>query len=535
MPWRHNVAQKRIAKLIDEAPAIEVQKFHEDYLPQFLESRKALLAEGHQGTPPLYELPKGRAVVVDAVHVYVTLVNYDDYRMEEHRETEASHAKALKFLHLHYSACDRAMEFSPAQRVDFHGGRMHAVVVAEGENGVTEETVSNALAFVRDLRYVAEQANKELADGEFEARFRIGVDAGRCVAINNGTGHEQEPMFLGSPANHAAKLADGDEPGIYLSNRVRTAIGQTELSSSFESLLQLDEATFGRLVASRDIREGIELGFDQMPRSLDGVINEWRTAIQARSVPDPTNPNFVFHYKRPPLAEIKFEDISPSKSIRMPLASIYADLSGFTDYIDRAIALGMIADAVKALHVIREEFQNVVHDDFGGRKVRFIGDCIHALHAEGDHRETNSEETIMEAAKCAGAIRSSFDLCKSALMGVNELGLAIGVEYGQTPISKIGIQGDRSVRVASSKTTSVSEAMQKSCDHNETRFGPEVLKLAPVALNDLISSDGMAGDLQFDDVSTAVSAPAVAEVAAPYARAHAPSVVTDTRAHFEKK
>ena len=501
MPWRHNVAQKRIAKLIDEAPAIEVQKFHEDYLPQFLESRKALLAEGHQGTPPLYELPKGRAVVVDAVHVYVTLVNYDDYRMEEHRETETSHAKALKFLHLHYSACDRAMEFSPAQRVDFHGGRMHAVVVAEGENGVTEETVSNALAFVRDLRYVADQANKELADGEFEARFRIGVDAGRCVAINNGTGHEQEPMFLGSPANHAAKLADGDEPGIYLSNRVRAAIGQAELSSSFESLLQLDEAT----------------------------------AIQARSVPDPTNPNFVFHYKRPPLAEIKFEDVSPSKSIRMPLASIYADLSGFTDYIDRAIALGMIADAVKALYVIREEFQNVVHDDFGGRKVRFIGDCIHALHAEGDHRETSSEETIMEAAKCAGAIRSSFELCKSALMGVNELGLAIGVEYGQTPISKIGIQGDRSVRVASSKTTSVSEAMQKSCANNETRFGPEALKRAPVALNDLISSDGMAGDLQFDDVSTAVSAPAVAEVAAPYARAHAPSDVVDTRAHLEKK
>jgi len=535
MSWRYHIAQKRIQKLIDEAPAVEVQRFHEDYLPQFLKNRIMQLAEGRQETPPLFELPKGRAVVVDAVHVYVNLVNYDDYRMEAQRETEASHAKALKFLHLHYSACDRAMEFSPAQRVDFHGGRMHAVIVAQGENGVTEETVSDALAFVRDLRYVAEQANKELAGGDFEARFRIGVDAGRCVAINNGTGHEQEPMFLGSPANHAAKLADGDEPGIYLSNRVRAAIGQAELGSSFESQLQLDEAIYGRLVASRDIREGIELGFDQRPRSLDGVIAEWRSAIQARSVPDPTNPNFVFHYKRPPLAEIKFEDVSPSKSIRMPLASIYADLSGFTDYIDQAIEHGMIASAVKALHVIREEFQNVVHDDFGGRKVRFIGDCIHALHAEGDNRETSSEQTMLEAAKCAGAIRSSFELCKSALQGVNELGLAVGVEYGQTPISKIGIQGDRSVRVASSKATSVSEAMQKSCEHNETRFGPEALKLAPVTLSDLISSNGMAGELQFDDVSTAASAPAVAEVAAPYARAHAPSVVTDTRAHLEKK
>lgn len=535
MPWRYHTAQQRIKKLIEKAPNIEVQSFHDEYLPQFLKNRAVLLADGHRDTPPLYELSKGRAVVVDAVHVYVALVNYDDYRMEALRETEASHAKALKFLHLHYSACDRAIDSSPAQRVDYHGGRMHAVVVAEGEGGVTEETVSNALAFVRDLRYVADQANKELAGGDFEARFRIGVDAGRCVAINNGTGHEQEPMFLGSPANHAAKLADGDEPGIFLSDRVRAAIGQPELGGQFEAQFQMDEATYGRLVASRDIREGIELSFDQRPRSLDGVIEQWRTEIQSRTAPDPTDPNFLFHYKRPPLSEIEFEEVSPSKSIRMPLASIYADLSGYTDYIDSAIEHGMIAEAVKALHVIREEFQNVVHDDFGGRKVRFIGDCIHALHAEGDHKETDSSKTILEAAKCAGAIRSSFELCKAALNGVEELGLAIGLEFGQTPISKIGIQGDRSVRVASSKATSVSEAMQKACDHNETRFGPVALKLAPVSLADLFDGDGAAGDLQFDDVSTANSAPIVEEVAAPYARAHVRSDATETRAHFEKK
>ncbi|AML53819.1 hypothetical protein [Falsihalocynthiibacter arcticus] len=533
MTWRYNAARDRIQNLIANAPKIEVQNFYEEYLPEFTKTRAVLMAAGQRETQPLYELPKGRAVVVDTVQVYVAITNYDEYRMEALRETEASHAKALRFLHLHYSACDRVIENSPAQRVDFHGGRMHAVILGNGQNGVTSETIAEAFAFVRDLRYVAEQANKQLAGGDFTARFRIGIDAGPCVAINNGTGLEQEPMFLGSPANHAAKLADGDEPGLFVSDRVRAKLGRPELGSLLESRLQLDTDTFDRYLSSRDAVEGVTLGLDQSPSNVEGLLTEWHSEIRSKKVPNPTDPNFQFHYKEPPLSEIEFDKLSPSNSIRMPLASIYADLSGFTNYVDGAIAQGKIGDAVKALHVIREEFQHVVSDDFGGRKIRFIGDCVHALTAHGSSTETDTKETLLQAAKCAGGIRSSFNLCRDLLEGAEPLGLAIGVEFGPTPISRIGIRGDRSVRVASSKATSVSESVQKSCEHNETRFGPTAMKSLPSYLRDVVGTDGGAGELDFDDVSTASSQPVASVVAAPYARAHAPNSQDDTRAHFD--
>lgn len=216
----------------------------------------------------------------------------------------------------------------------------------------------------------------------------------------------------------------------------------------------------------------------------------------------------------------------------MPLVSLYADLFGFTRYIDDAIGKGEISEAVRALHVMREEFQSVVHDDFGGRKVRFIGDCIHALHAVGDSVETDLAASVVDSAKCAGAIRSSFELSKTALRTVDALGLAVGLEVGLTPISKIGIQGDRSVRVASSKATIVSEAVQKDCGHNETRFGPNAVQHAPLALEDLIGLNGSAGALDYDEVNTACAEPPKDSVAAPYARAHTTSDF-DGRAHLK--
>lgn len=535
MSWRYQTAQQRIQKLIADAPEVEVQGFFDEYLPLYEEQRAVLMAEGARETPPLFALPKGKAVVVDTVQIYVAITNYDEYRMEEGRETEASHTKALKFLHLHYSACDRVIENGPTQRVDFHGGRMHAVILGSTQDGVTSETIAEAFAFVRDLRYVAEQANKQLADGGFSARFRIGIDTGPCVAINNGTGLEQEPMFLGSPANHAAKLADGHEPGLYVSDRVRAKLSQPELGSLLETRLELNTATFDQILASRDTMEGIALGLDKAPRNLETLLMEWRSEIQSSTVQDPTNPEFNFHYKEPPLSEIEFDKLYPSNSIRMPLASIYADISGFTDYVDHAISQGEIADAVKALYVIREEFQHVVQDDFGGRKVRFIGDCIHALIAEGSKDGTDTKESLLEAAKCAGGIRSSFSLCREALDGTEELGLAIGVEFGETPISRIGIRGDRSVRVASSKATSTSENVQKACGHNETRFGPNAVILLPTSLRDIVEAGGGAGEMDFDDVSTASSIPTASVLAAPYARAHTSTAHDDSRAHFDTK
>ena len=52
-------------------------------------------------------------MVVDTVQIYIAITNYDDFRLEEGRETEASHERAMRLLHLYYSAADRAIVGNP--------------------------------------------------------------------------------------------------------------------------------------------------------------------------------------------------------------------------------------------------------------------------------------------------------------------------------------------------------------------------------------------------------------------------------------
>lgn len=534
MTWNYEKAQKRVQEALAEAPAITTQRYADQYLPAYIERREMMNKIGGKASPPLVNLEKSAAIMVDTVQIYISILGYDEFRLSDGRETEASHERALRFLHLYYAACDRVVEGSIAQRVDFHGGRLHAVVLDDIGTGISGNTISEALELIRQFQAVAIRANKELANSEFSAEFRIGVDTGPCVAINNGTGIEQEPMFLGSAANHAAKLAEGTTPGLYVSDRVRQKLQQAEVGG-LDSIIKFDDRV---LMESLELNRRGTLGVDQPPSIEDRaefILNDWRDGITSKAIDDPTIPKFSFFHKTPPMREIDFEDISPSHSIRMEIVSVFADLSGFTDYIDECIGRLDVSNAVSALYVIRAEFQDVVEKDFGGRKIRFIGDCIQAVLAEGDRTSTNDRASVAKAIECAGGIRSSFEVCQNEIKGIEQLGLAIGLEIGPTPISRIGIRGERSVRVASSVASTESEKLQTECGENETRVGACALRLAPSALLDLFDDNGACTDLHFDDVATSLSAPAVVTGNNYEARAHAAESTPVARAHFQKK
>ncbi len=152
--------------------------------------------------------------------------------------------------------------------------------------------------------------------------------------------------------------------------------------------------------------------------------------------------------------------------------SVFADIAGYTRYVDDAIRSGRVAEAVANLYILRAEMADVLQKDFGGRKVRFVGDCLHGLIQEGDGRQTDERGSVRQAVLAAGGIRSSFELCLKLLPGLGGLeGVAIGIELGQTPICRIGLSGDASVRCSASKATCVSEAIQQECSGHETAIG----------------------------------------------------------------
>jgi len=502
MPWNHKAAQARIRQKMKDVPQVEIQGYSDGYYPTFLERQKTLRAEKLVAPEkPLFDLPANSAILVNSVQIYVNIINYEEYRLEDGVETEESHKRALQFLHLHYSACDRVIENTKAQRVDFHSARLHAVVLEDATFGLTRASVIEALHLAKQLQVLSEQANQILAENGLGARFRIGIDAGQCVAINSGNGKDKEPLFLGSAANHAAKLADGDVPGIFLSDRARTIMNMPQvfgLENERQSVLT--DYDYQNFLSEQTFMDSSGEVFTATARA-ENLLSTWRNEISEKGLLGQNIPDFTFHYKQPPLADIKYEDIYPSNSIRMSSSSIFADLDGYTAYIDNAMLTNDVSAAVRAIHVIRSELQSVLEEDFGGRKIRFIGDCIHGLIAEGTDTTVSLSQTMRSTALCAGALRSSFELCQSEIPNINELGLAIGTELGQTPISRIGIRGERGVRVASSASTIESEELQRECNGKQTKFGDSALANLPTDLENLVDNEGMAFNLNYDDVA----------------------------------
>lgn len=480
MTWNRDKAIERIQDLIKSIPSVDTQEFETD-------SRLQIKS--------LSNLVPNKAVVVDGVHIYVHLIRYNENILKEDRETEAAQARALEFLHLHYGACDRVIAERNAKRIDFHGPRMHAVVAEPKGKSNARARVIEAMELAQEMMLLSELANKEIGNGKYPASFRIGIDTGLCVAIDSGTRNESEPLFLGSPANHAAKLADGDIPGIFISDNVRRILGM----SDSQMATSLDKE---RLTEIKDINV-FKVNSSQFSRAFpiknaNELLSDWKSDITAQKV---EGSRFKFHYHRPPLVNIDYEKLFPSNSIRMPVVSIFADIDGYTNYIDTAVRNNRVGEAVKVLYVIRKELQNVIQKDYDGRKVRFIGDCMHGLIASGSETEVDESATVKVAVECAAAIRSSFELCKELLYHANTLGLAIGLELGETPISRIGLRGDRSIRLATSVATITSEEEQSRCSGDETAIGSSAYEAASVNIQNVFGSARIARNFNY---STAI-------------------------------
>ena len=199
---------------------------------------------------------------------------------------------------------------------------------------LTQHRVADALAFVRDFQAVAEQATKSWRKANSQHDFaRDRYRALRCHP--HGTGVEQEPMFLGSAANHAAKLGRV-QPGVFLSDRVRALLASRGLASRIHSKCRRGRY---QIRSSHDaMKAPRRLQWSQLSPETRGHSRSLRDDISKTEVPDATIPRFSFRHKEPPLSEIDYADLSPSNSIRMPLISLFADLSGYTHYIDSGIA-----------------------------------------------------------------------------------------------------------------------------------------------------------------------------------------------------
>jgi class 3 adenylate cyclase len=317
------------------------------------------------------------------------------------------------------------------------------------------------------------------------AVVRVGIDTGKSLAVNNGRRGHRESLFLGEPANHAAKRSGGGTAaGIFLTNNARKAIGLAETRNEDATPLTAHEISQSQLLARLDV-------------TVDGIVKEWAGDLEKNPIGD-----FQFSGHTPPFATLDIDQLSVKNSRRQDAATVYGDLDGFTAYVAANIGSDEAAKhVVRALHVLRAELDAVLHEDFQGRKVRFIGDCVHGLLGEGTAQTTEAQETISNATLCAAAMRSSFGLAIKRLKekgtDATSLGLQIGFEYGPMIVTRLGMKGDL-VRCSVSRGVLAAEKEQGRCKGDQTAIGKTAYSKCSHGVHAIFGDMRIRGGLDYD-------------------------------------
>lgn len=404
----------------------------------------------------LSNISKTTAYKVDAVHLYADIVNLDDMLDSTATEGEMCHKRTLRFLDLHFRAVHRILAETEAEKVDFHNQRLHMFLAKpyNSETNAEGKRINTAVAIGQLIIDVLDETG-ETDDKIENAKIRIGIDSGLALAVSNGRRSNREPLFLGSPANLSAKLAAGKKTGIYLTNNARKAVGLKEVDHEKTTPLTKQEIA--------NCQEEAKLSI-----SKDTIIRQWEKDLENSPIG-----SFVFSGHTPPLANLAINELTPNNSRRQDLISIYADIDGFTNYVAENIENNP-EDVVRTLAVLREELDMVLSKDFEGRRIRFIGDCIHGLMCSGTAQNTDTTSSISDATLCVGALRSGFNLALKQLQDneteTGKLGLAIGFDYGVTATTRLGFKGSRT-RCSISRTVQHSEQKQLICLGTQTAIG----------------------------------------------------------------
>tara|TARA_R110002051_G_scaffold119593_1_gene192958 strand:- start:2103 stop:3731 length:1629 start_codon:yes stop_codon:yes gene_type:complete len=468
--WDVDRAESHIDKLCDSVKDVEIAPY----------TREMNLAN----------IPVNKAYEMDAVHIYVDILNLEDLLVKDGNENETSHKRAIRFFDSHFRTIRYILDESESLFVDFHNQRLHAVVTKPYDN--EKERLDRAVALSNLIIDAVAQQKKDSNDSYIDAAtIRVGIDSGIALTVNNGRAKNKEPLFLGNPANHAAKHAAGDKKGIYLTANARDVLELSKVAA---------DKTKTSVLTSDEIKLSVERTTLPNGLSLESV---------NKNAPEPKLlKDFQFSRAASPLENFDFNKYYYKTAKRQELVSLYADIDGFTNYVNGNIGSEQgKKNIVRCLHVIRSEMDDCINTDFKGKRVRFIGDCMHAIICEGSNKYTDRLKTVEVSTEASGGIRSSFNLSLEKLndrfdIQTEDLGLAIGYELGDVSNLRVGQEGlDNSTRFSLGISTIASEKEQMQCEHEtETRIGETAFEVLKGSKYEDLFSDRSATDITFERI-----------------------------------
>ncbi len=408
MSWDYDESLERIRHHLDNMGEIEVQKLTREA------DLKKLLSET-------------TCREIYGAHVYVGVSNFPKL-VSDGAYFENDYKRLIRSLHLYQREVSRIVEkdeIFDGLRVHFQGPKLHALFYRPIDDG--EALASRAILLQLVIKdFVASVFNPAFANYD-PFSITSGADIGDVIGTRNGSRGDRELLFLGPSANRAAKIVSSS--------------GRLRLTGAVYDALPDDLQEI-----CAEVADGL---YRVKPVSQDNLDE----LLEAHSIAwdrDESSKRIQEDKKAFPLKDISYgsasklinwDSLSIYNNKKVLAASVFADIFGFTAYVDDAESEEDKKEALRVFHAIRKELASVVRSDYEGLRVQYQGDRVQALF----HLPKDEEEDIVaEAVEAAVGLQSSIEhTIKEALPEAEELELAVGVDVGTTLASRLGTRGHR--------------------------------------------------------------------------------------------
>ncbi|SFB59081.1 Adenylate cyclase, class 3 [Amycolatopsis marina] len=418
---------------------------------------------------------------VTGTHFYVDVTTFNrQLRANASDEGEGM----LRLLHIFAREVSKivAKDFD-GQKIHFQGPRLHALAYrpTSDESLMATKAVLTCLA----IRQMTAIFNDVLGLSETNTwRVAAGLDHGRCIATRNGAGGDQELLFLGSAANHAAKLLK--DSGIRMTAEVYDLLpddlkAEAERSDSDDiykitltaSKIEDLAGQYGWNWKSESTRARLEILAERFPQ---GTVSS--TAVKER---------------------IDNASLALSNTKSVSGASIFADVDGFTGYIDSLESIdNNLREAIRLFHVLRGVMRDSATQDFEALRIQYQGDRMQAF---AYRPVSNDEAAALEAIRLATALMTVADeVIPTALPELPAHRLAVGLAWGQVLVSKIGEHGKTDV-ISLGGSTADAASIQQRLDGGQIGINRTIRDLLPAWLQEAFSWSATAQTYVATDIS----------------------------------
>ncbi len=310
--------------------------------------------------------------------------------------------------------------------------------------------------------YVLDVFNKVIGDVQ-DFSSAVGLANGESYIANIGKQGKRELISLGSCANLAAKII-GRRDTITITSGMYTVLPDC-LKEHFEKAdviagVQTYKATGVRWSSHPELAD--DLGVSWEEEKWKKKTEEYRDGLPLDQI-EITDATVL----------IDVESLTERNCKRTAAVSFYADLDGFTRYVQEAEDDEKVVSLIRQFYMIRAEFHAVVGTDYDGLVLQHRGDCILGiLHLPSGN--DNHSERCQQAVDIAIGVQSSMEhVLNEHLNDREDIHVAVGLDVGKVFLTRLGKKGQR-INICFGPEVTEAERLQQMSAAEQIRISSEV-------------------------------------------------------------